>query len=1299
MTQRKYREALSAIAAGIFTSLAAISNSNADAAADVTDVIQRSGIRGGLIVHIGCGSGEMSAALRARGGFIVHGLDRDAGRIQATRSRLRARGDYGAVSVDHWNGANLPYANDFVNLIVAEQAAPSDEEMMRVLAPRGVALIRTEDGWRRIEKPWPDDIDQWTHYLHGPDGNPVAKDARVAPPECLQWVGGPRWARHHDHMASMTSLVSSHGRLFYIMDEGPTASIQLPPRWMLIARDGFNGAILWKRAIPVWTTHQYPLKSGPAHLLRRLVAVGDRVFVTLALDEPVSVLDAPSGRTLMTLNGTDFTREIVVAGETALVVADTGPSKFPEWKREDTYVWDNTRRANQGWGWNGESRRILAVDTISGEVRWRVERPVAPCSLVSDGKRTVFHDGARLVCVDQASGGISWEADAAMPKSLVETSTGPRTLIYGETLLFSANNGRVSGWRLADGKKLWEQKQKPSGHSSLRDLFVVGGLAWTADIGAASGPGIFSGYDPATGETRREFPPDVDLHWFHHRCYPSKAAGKYLLTGRNGTEYVDIEARHWDANHWVRGGCIYGVLPCNGLTYAPMNACGCQLEAKVVGFNALRGGPPARPDPAMLSGGSRLEKGPGFGRGGDERGASDEDWPTYRHDIGRSGATGSPVPARLAESWRVRIGGRLSAPTIAGGKVFVASIDAHALDALDAVTGKRSWSFIAGGRIDSPPTLHRGLVLFGSADGYIYALCAEDGSLAWRFRGAPMDRRLMAWEQIESVWPVHGSVLVNDGVLYATAGRNMFLDGGVRFLRLNAMTGELLGETVMDDKDPVSGKDMHEAYLKRTPGNNMPVAHTDVLSFDGRYLWMRSQKIDLEGRRHEMGVVPTTEQDPEGFHLFSQNGFLDDTYFFRSYWIYGRRVGGGYGDWFKAGRLVPSGNIMCYDDRAVYGFGRKMEYMANASVIEYGLFSADKQVTSEAIKRHGEAMREINSRSNKRNADSSDWRLLSFFSREKLSAAKFQWWVDQPSILARAMTVAADTVFVAGPPDCIDEREAFHQPDDPSVQSRLRKQAEALEGAHGGELWAMAKSDGRVLARYAMNAIPVFDGMAAAGGRLFMCASDGQVFCMSGEGASPLPTADDRPIKVSWSQPEDSGYLRPEAESKAAEFAVLKDCSALSSDLGYRLIGESKKIGVALKRLDKPLEGAFVLRAHIASVEQRKGLLRNGHIAFGQGAAEAGLVKCGAGYVTRKATITQGPMKGGKAASANVGEIGDKGFDAVIEVDLPANSVRYTAAGKTVEAKLDRPIASVDHVGYVVNGAVMDFSPIRIERR
>jgi SAM-dependent methyltransferase len=194
-------------------------------------ILDETGIRGGLVVHIGCGDGKLTAALCANDSYLAHGLDTDVENIEKARKHIKKLNLYGKVSVDQLNGGSLPYVDNLVNLVVSEHLGGiSMEEVMRVLAPNGVACIKKGGRWTKTVKPWPKEIDEWTHYFHDADGNPVAQDSVVGPPERLQWVGGPLWSRHHDHMASMTSMVSARGRLFYILDEGPTASIQLPPR-------------------------------------------------------------------------------------------------------------------------------------------------------------------------------------------------------------------------------------------------------------------------------------------------------------------------------------------------------------------------------------------------------------------------------------------------------------------------------------------------------------------------------------------------------------------------------------------------------------------------------------------------------------------------------------------------------------------------------------------------------------------------------------------------------------------------------------------------------------------------------------------------------------------------------------------------------------------------------------------------------------------------------------------------------------------------------------------------------------
>ena len=83
-------------------------------------------------------------------------------------------------------------------------------------------------------------------------------------------------------------------------------------------------------------------------------------------------------------------------------------------------------------------------------------------------------------------------------------------------------------------------------------------------------------------------------------------------------------------------------------------------------------------------------------------------------------------------------------------------------------------------------------------------------------------------------------------------------------------------------------------------------------------------------------------------------------------------------------------------------------------------------------------------------------------------------------VLVRALTLAKNTLFLAGPPDVFSS-------DEPAA---------ALEGKKGGLLCVLSAGDGNELAQYNIDSPPVFDGMAAANGRLYMAMMDGSVLCM-----------------------------------------------------------------------------------------------------------------------------------------------------------------------------------------------------------
>jgi len=137
----------------VFVGRTAVADSSTSA-----DVLKKAGIKGGLVVHVGCGDGKFTAALHASDSYIVQGLTTDSDAVTAARESLAESGD---VTIGLFDGKALPYADNLVQLVVADSDSQvATAEIMRVLSPGGVVMTRTSGGWNRVVKDWPDDIDQ-----------------------------------------------------------------------------------------------------------------------------------------------------------------------------------------------------------------------------------------------------------------------------------------------------------------------------------------------------------------------------------------------------------------------------------------------------------------------------------------------------------------------------------------------------------------------------------------------------------------------------------------------------------------------------------------------------------------------------------------------------------------------------------------------------------------------------------------------------------------------------------------------------------------------------------------------------------------------------------------------------------------------------------------------------------------------------------------------------------------------------------------------------------------------------------
>lgn len=735
------------------------------AAAHAGRILGFQDVRAGLAVQAECGDGSLLVALKRGGAGVVQGLASDARLLEEARSCVRGAKLYGPVSVVPCDMKRLPYVDGLVNLFICDDygsiAAKGADigEILRVLAPYGTAFLKgyegaadgatlsRADGWVVVRKPRQPGTDEWTHFDHDPQRSSVSRDVAFDLPNGVRWISGMVYPYSMDDVA----FASTGGRNFYwywshhVARYGPRAE-----RSRIVCADSFSGVELWSKEL-----EKRP--HGPS-----FVALDNRLYMDRGGPDGLVAIDAASGEEVFAFRG-----------------AGVHPSA-------ELFVEDGILLQS--------AAGLRAFDAGTGEKLWAKETGLATTDMALIGEGSLFYlhkksrqDPLELVRCDLKTGEEAWRVEPNIEHADINFVDAPGLLSYHKGVLFVSNtsrlafsieNGALYALSAQDGRRMWEFKYDVVGHKGIPvDVFPIGNKVWVKTRGQeVASHGRYVALDLMTGEPGGSFPVG------YNRCYPDRASTRYLLTGT--FDFVDMPSGTTHEMWVARGHCNTGFMVAQGFTYSFPVRCMC-LDL-VRGFLAL--GEAAQPGVGESA--PAVNKGPAFGfEPGDA--VPETDWPTFRCRGNRNNATPAGAPRRLAEKWRTRVDGQPTSLSAAAGMVFVALPETHRVAALDADTGAVKWYFTAGGRVDSPPTYYRGLILFGSADGRVYCLRAGDGQLVWSLRASPADLSIQVRGQVESVWPVPGSVLVSDGVLFFAAGRNTNADGGLRYCAADPATGEI----------------------------------------------------------------------------------------------------------------------------------------------------------------------------------------------------------------------------------------------------------------------------------------------------------------------------------------------------------------------------------------------------------------------------------------------------------------------------------------------------------------------------
>ena len=801
-------------------------------------------VRPGLAIHLDCGDGSLTIAMAAHPKVrVIQGLTLKGDDIEKCRAKLLDQNLFGRVSIDRLATPTLPYADNLANVLVVQNVANLEtsglklSECLRVVAPYGVAFVEKaepeaikkqlararieatvsiRDGWVKIVKSYPKAMDEWTRYGHDETMSGHSLDTMVGPASSVRWinwVNGEYWGDQGPFPGS--DLVSANGRTFHMHD------LEKKPRDIhIVARDAFNGIELWN----------IPGKAPPVKGLGMFTVHG-RVYTMNSAEYPniLVALDESTGKVVQkydNINSTMFKRyegKQVHYGDrhhwgyesgVFLIQPDfTHLSVFDE--KTGQPLWETTIPDHNAWPGGRYLFQLPAeAKGSSGLDIAKKGEYFASYFATPQGVYCIESDG-NLTCRELHRGTVLWKT-AAQAKS--------EAIFYMDSgKLFTISEGgqnpkgRLRAYTATDGRFLWSCDYL---FGRDRNMAVYDGALWMAMLDGKH-KSTATGVDLETGKLVKSVDLSAEFEGCTWHCFPTVTTPRWMITG--GCHFFDPREKKTVSVagvRYVRAACNIGVIPANGLMYQNLNACTCEPNIRGVVAYSFETCPVTDGKEPW-----RLIRGDAAAAPVQGNSASVSDWPMYRHDAARSDTTSARLPETLSQKWATALPERTWQPVVVGERVYATLTEAHAVYALSAADGHIAWRFIASGRIDTSPTYENGRLIFGDHDGCVYCLNAATGAQLWRFQAAPGSKRIMVRDQLESVWPVFGSLVVRRGTVYAVAGRNNHLDGGLTLYGLDLDCGAVRSCSKLGS-------------LKNLSVNN------DVLLDDGKHIRFDSVIVD-----------------------------------------------------------------------------------------------------------------------------------------------------------------------------------------------------------------------------------------------------------------------------------------------------------------------------------------------------------------------------------------------------------------------------------------------------------------------